>query len=339
MINIRRVRIHTFQSVSFILFCLVTGDVFPSQTQKNKTTVEKSTSVELLPGKDFVKAKDKNFQEMTSRQQPDTNFTYEKYADFLLKIADTGRYIVLPIEEFRKTFDSNKIVIGLRHDVDVDLKKAYEFSKIESDLGFRSTYYILHTADYYLANPANKALHTESILPVLKEMQDKYGFEIGWHNDLVTLQVVYNIDPVGFLHQELKWLRDNGIRIYGTASHGSNYCKVYLYVNFYFFYECNNPPWGKGKYINNVTVPVGSNIIAIKKAHLSDFDLEYEAYFLNNNKYFSDATFINGKRWNIGMLDLNSLKKGDRVIILLHPTHWHRASTGADAGTNTIPGQ
>jgi hypothetical protein len=259
-----------------------------------------------------------------STEPVDTNFTWEKYADFLKKISDTSKYIVLPINEFRKTFDTNKIVIGLRHDVDNDLKVAYRFSKTEKDLGFRSTYYILHTANYYLADPANKAVHSDSILPILRDMQNNSGFEIGWHNDLVTLQVVYHIDPVDFLHQELNWLRNNGIKIVGTSSHGSPYCKIYLYLNYYFFEECTWPIGGV--YVNNITIP-GAGGMKIKKAKLND------------NKYFSDASITNGIRWNIGMLDLNSLKKGDRVIILLHPIHWHQASTDARFAEFTIPGQ
>ena len=188
-----------------------------------------------------------------STEPVDTNFTWEKYADFLKKISDTSKFIVLPINEFRKTFDTNKIVIGLRHDVDNDLKVAYRFSKTEKDLGFRSTYYILHTANYYLADPANKAVHSDSILPILRDMQNNSGFEIGWHNDLVTLQVVYHIDPVDFLHQELNWLRNNGIKIVGTSSHGSPYCKIYLYLNYYFFEECTWPIGGV--YVNNIFIP------------------------------------------------------------------------------------
>jgi len=186
--------------------------------------------------------------------EPDTNFTYEKYADFLKKISDTSKYTVLPINEFRTTLNSKKIVIGLRHDVDVDLNKAYQFSETELNLGFRSTYYILHTATYYLENYGNFANHSSAILPVLKTMQDERHFEIGWHNDLVTIQAVYNIDPVAFLHNELDWLRTNGINIYGTASHGSPYCYVYKYLNFYFFEECTYPV--VGQFFNNLMLPV-----------------------------------------------------------------------------------
>jgi hypothetical protein len=332
-------RIHSVQSVSCILFFLLAGAISPLQAQIKKASLKKSVVQESKQAKDTVNIIKSAVKDNESGEQPDTNFTYERYADFLSKIGDTSKYIVLPINEFRKRIDSNKIVIGLRHDVDLDLGKAVLFSEVEKNAGFRSTYFILHTADYYLANPANKTIHNENIIPILKYMQNESGFEIGWHNDLVTLQVVYGIDPVMFLHQELNWLRDNGIKIYGTASHGSNYCKTYLYVNFYFFYECTNPPWGQGIYVNNITVPVGSNKITINKGHLSDFSLQYEAYFLNNNLYYSDASFISGKRWNIDMLDLNTLKKGDRVIILLHPIHWHQASTHAEIESFTISGQ
>ncbi len=272
-----------------------------------------------------------------SSVEPDTNFTWEKYATFLNKISDTSKYIVLPLNEFRQTFNSKKIVIGLRHDIDIDLDVAYKFSEIESNLGFRSTYFILHTAPYYLSNSDNMSVHSEKIIPILKTMQNKRHFEIGWHNDLVTLQVIYNINPVTFFRNELNWLRSNGINIVGTASHGSNYCKVYHYLNYYFFEECTFPV--VTNFDNNITVPVGNKRIALTKGKLTDFGLQYEAYFLNNNKKFSDATVNNGIRWNIGMLDLTQFQAGDRVIILLHPIHWHKGSEYADIESFSLTGQ
>ena len=269
--------------------------------------------------------------------EADTNFTWEKYAAFLKKISDTSKYIVLPLNEFRQTFNNKKIIIGLRHDVDVDLNVAYQFSQVETDLGFRSTYFILHSAAYYLENPNNMEVHTNKIIPILKSMQNDKHFEIGWHNDLVTLQIVYNINPVTFLHNELNWLRSNGIKIYGTASHGSTYCKTYHYLNYYFFEECTYPV--VTTYVNNISVPKDGKSITILKGKLADFNLQYEAYFLNNNKAFSDATITNGIRWNIGMLDLSLLQPGDRAIILLHPIHWHRASVHANIESFSIQGQ
>ena len=276
-------------------------------------------------------------QQRLIRTEPDTNFTWEKYAAFLKKVSDTSKYIVLPLNEFRQTLDSKKIVIGLRHDIDVDLNVAFQFSDIEYKLGFRSTYFVLHTAPYYLANPGNMAVHSESIIPILKIMQNVRHFEIGWHNDLVTLQLIYNINPVTFLHNELNWLRSNGINVVGTASHGSNYCKIYHYLNYYFFEECTLPI--VPNFPNNITVPIGGKNVAITKGKLSDFGLQYEAYFLNDNGRFSDATVASGVRWNIGMLDLSQLKPGDRIIILLHPIHWHKGSEQANIESFSLIGQ
>jgi hypothetical protein len=270
-------------------------------------------------------------------EEPDTNFTWEKYATFLNKISDTSKYIVLPLNEFRKTFNSRKIIIGLRHDIDNDLNVAYQFSEVEYKLGFRATYFILHTAPYYLSNSNNMAVHSEKIIPILKTMQNKRHFEIGWHNDMVTLQVVYNINPVTFLHNELNWLRSNGINIVGTASHGSSYCKTYHYLNYYFFEECTFPV--VPNFDNNIMVPYAGKNITLLKGKLSNFGLQYEAYFLNNNKKFSDATITSGIRWNIGMLDLKQLQPGDRVIILLHPVHWHKGSEHADFESFSLTGQ
>ena len=256
----------------------------------------------------------------------DSGFTYRKYVDFLNEISDTGKYIVLPINEFIKTTNPKKIIIGLRHDIDLDLDIAFNLSKVENNVGFRSTYFVLHTANYYLANPGNKAVHNELIIPSLKKMQNVFHHEIGWHNDLITLQLVYKIDPVIFLHQELSWLRDNGLFITGTASHGSNFCYTYKYVNWYFWKEFPNPNVAAFK--NYESAIVGGETIVFKKAFLKDFDLDYEAYFINFNKYYSDASTVNGQRWNFGMLDLKTLYPGDRVQILMHPIYY--SPTGSD---------
>jgi hypothetical protein len=108
-------------------------------------------------------------------------------------------------------------------------------------------------------------------------------------------------------------------------------------MNFYFFDECTYPVVPNRE--NNIGVPKDGKSITIMKGKLSDFDLQYEAYFLNNNKAYSDALITNGIRWNIGMLNLDQLQAGDRVIILLHPIHWHRASVHANIVSFSLAGQ
>ncbi len=314
----------------FVFYSFATG-----YSQKSDSSASNLPSEGITARQDT--AREFRKRNIMTAEEPDTNFTYEKYAAFLKIVSDTSKYIVLPINEFRTTFNTNKIIIGLRHDVDIDLNKAYQFSATESNLGIRSTYYILHTAPYYLAVPGNMNNHNAGILPLLNKMQDERRMEIGWHNDLVTLQAVYNIDPFTFFQGELAWLRANGIKIYGSASHGSPYCYTHKYLNYYFFEECTYP--AVGQFVNNLTLQISGATVPMKKGRFSDFNLDYEAYFLNNNKYFSDASITGGIRWNIGMLDINKLQKGDRIIILLHPVHWHKASVDANIELFLIGGQ
>lgn len=262
----------------------------------------------------------------------------KKYLDFLLAISDTGKYVVVPLNEFTETINPGKIVIGLRHDVDLDLHKAYNLSVVENNVGVRSSFFILHTADYYLDDPSKITVHNESIIPVLQEMQNNFHHEIGWHNDLVTLQLVYGVDPILFLDQELDWLRSNGLNITGTASHGSSWCYNYKYLNYYFFEDFKNPV--TGQFVNNDSAFVMDKWISIKHGRLNDFGLDYEAYFLDNNKYYSDALIIDGKRWSIDMLDLNSLQPGDRAILLSHPVYYFQTgSASAEIVSFSLDGQ
>ena len=310
---------------------------FLSQVYGQNESRQESVSIVKQADSEQDTAREHRKKNVITDAQPDTNFTWEKYSAFLTKLSDTSKYIVLPLNEFRKTFNSKKIVIGLRHDVDNDLNLAYRFSETESKLGFRSTYFILHTAPYYLANTKSMTIHSGKIIPILKSMQNDRKFEIGFHNDLVTLQLIYNINPVSFLHKELDWLRSNGINIFGVSAHGSNYCKIYHYMNFYFFHDFTYPVVPKRE--NNISVPINGVNIPIIKGNMTDFNLKYEAYFLNNNKAFSDAVITDNIRWNIDMLDLKQLQAGDRVIILTHPIHWHKASINTIIESFSINGQ
>ncbi|MEE4197223.1 MAG: hypothetical protein V2I54_06235 [Bacteroidales bacterium] len=248
------------------------------------------------------------------------DFSYIKYQEFLQNLVENENFIFVSLNEFNTTNPDDKIVIGLRHDVDVDLEGALIMAKIENSLNIPSTYYMLHTAKYYSNTSVKRYDRNNEILNEFLKIQNDYNCEIGIHNDLVTLEVVYRMNPVIFLKEELKWLRNNGIEITGTASHGSTFCHKYKYHNLYFFKETENVI---SDLVNFNEVPVENDTVTITKAYMSEFDLAYEAYSLNNNKYYSDCSFIEGERWNPWMLDFQSFNPGDKIIILTHPTHWH----------------
>ena len=122
---------------------------------------------------------------------------------------------------------------------------------------------------------------TPEIYPSLLKMQS-LGFEIGLHNDAMSFSgALYT------LYDVIKKLRNAGLKIYGTSAHGD---KAHRNITFW------------------------------EKFDKEQVGIDYEAYELDHNKYYSDCTFINGHRWHPGMLP--EFKRGDRVQILIHPEIW-----------------
>ncbi len=257
-------------------------------------------------------------------QYPD--FSYAQYDNFLKRMKSIPNLIFLTQYEFSKTYDSTKIIVSLRHDVDVAIISAQKMAEIEAQNGVHSTYYILHTASYY--HPQNDFEdHNNTVLEQIKKIHG-LGHEIGIHNDLITLQVVYNIDPIDFLHKELQWLRDNGIPIYGSASHGSSYCKHYGYLNYYFWRECSKKNYNPHFPNVDTVIKDDGTVVVLDKADFSDFGLSYESYCTNYNLYYADCHRDKyGNKFNPTKIDISKWKPGDRIIILTHPIHWRNYNT------------
>src|SRR5437588_9454479 len=128
-------------------------------------------------------------------------FTYAEYARFLDRLGD--RHVV-PLREFARGAGD----LALRHDVDSRLESALELARLEHDRGLRATYFVLHTALYW-SDP--------ELLPRLRRLQE-LGHEVGFHNDLVTLQRLEGIDAAAYLREQLARLRDGGIDVVGVAA-------------------------------------------------------------------------------------------------------------------------
>lgn len=97
-------------------------------------------------------------------------FTYRSYKELLIKMKEIGEILT-----FSSYNDRYKCGFILRHDVDVNLEKAYDMFKIEKELGIKSTYFVLVTSDLYNINSTRNR-------EILNEMC-KNGFEIGLHFD------------------------------------------------------------------------------------------------------------------------------------------------------------
>lgn len=241
-------------------------------------------------------------------------FTWELYTKLLLELSKE-KYLVLPLNEMRNTFSNSRVVVGLRHDIDMNPFKALEMAKIEKDFGITATYFVLPTADYY-GHIYRTGLNRSTGLDSLIRRLYNTGTEIGMHNDLLTAMIEYGFDPFTFNNNEMAFLRSLGIPVYGTASHGSPIAKktVPNYQIFSDFAQGDSITYEGKKY------PIG-------KYSLRDYGFEYEAYFLNFNFYFSDS----GGKWNdgqgfAGILDkLEKSAPGERIQILAHPDWWGKS--------------
>lgn len=247
----------------------------------------------------------------------DPVFNYQYYDNFLKHISSSDHFIIVPMKDFKNTNSEDKVIISLRYDIDFNINSAVKFAYREHKYGIKSTYFILHTADYYGTKEGQTFIRNKDVIHYIKKIQNDFGHEIGFHNDLVTLQLMYGIAPVRYLKEELEWLRSNEIRITGTTYHGSQYCYIYNYSNTYFWkdYPHSGP-------VNEI-FKKGFKTIKIERDRMSNNGFDYEGNLLEPDYFFADAYYVNGMRWNMSMVNLDTIKPGKKVIILLHPGNWN----------------
>jgi len=239
------------------------------------------------------------------------SYSWDQYKELLTELSNE-KYVVLPMYLMKDFYDSTKVVVGMRHDVDVHIFKALEMAEIEYLYGIRSTYYILGTAYYY-------GSFSNGLMVRNKCMGDMYlrinflGHEIGIHNDLLTVMIQYKNDPFLFNQEELDYYKSLGIIVYGTASHGSQIARETV-ANYQIFSD----------FATKSQIQYNGREYPIAQHSLSEYGYTYEAYFVDYDKYYSDA----GGDWNFegdfeGVLNsLHNSKPGDRIQILTHPVWW-----------------
>lgn len=243
-------------------------------------------------------------------------FNFISYGSFLKNISNSDYFEIVPLKEFKQTNPKDKVVISIRYDVDYHIDAAIKMAYRSAKYGIRSSFHILHSADYYGQFQDNTFVRNPHLIEYLKYIQNNCGQEVGFHNDLLTLQIVREMSPRKFLKDELDFLRNNGINIVGTSYHGSNYCYIYKYYNAYFWKEYPKGGW------NYEYVDKGSQKVIFEKDNLPNYGFEYEGGLMNPDYFFTDVNFEKGKRWHMGMVNLDTIKPGKKVIILLHPNQW-----------------
>ena len=115
----------------------------------------------------------------------------------------------------------------IRHDVDADIVSCLPMAEIEASLGIKSTYFLLHTSNYYgdfkldLTNRVATFNRNENMAELYLALQ-KLGHEVAVHTDPLYLYQNFNIDGAEALEKEIRWLRSLGLSITGTAPHNNS---------------------------------------------------------------------------------------------------------------------
>lgn len=238
-------------------------------------------------------------------------FTYQQFDMLLNKLSD-DKFIVLPINKFKDSINLKKVLIGFRHDVDCHPFKALEMAKFEQEYNFKTTFYILATAEYY-GKISKRGVHRFLCLNELYQKIVALNHEIGIHNDLLTIMIKYRMNPLSFNLAEIDYYQSLGIEINGTSSHGSKIANKTV-PNYQIFSDFA---------IKEYTVYNGQRY-ALGEHSMCKYGFDYEAYHVDYNKYFSDR----GGVWNVPggfekvLEELDQSKPGDRIQILVHPVWW-----------------
>lgn len=213
--------------------------------------------------------------------------------------------------------DTDADVIAVRHDVDDNQgswEAAKSFARWEYDHGYRTTYFLLHSASYW-----GQPWFWEDV----KEIAS-LGHEIGIHCNAIAESVRYGGSPSALLSGVLREIRDRtGVPIIGEVAHGDELCKdpedrsKYRFVNDEMFTECARPEMGApDRIIKGTGLRLGPH-------PLSDYGLLYDSNRLPRRFYASDS----GGRWSQpwGKTVEQGLSGEGQLHLLIHPDWWTEA--------------
>lgn len=279
---------------------------------------------------------------------------YERLLDTVVEIGAEGA----PLAEMHDTpCPPDRIVCGIRHDLDMDFRASLEMARLEQERGIRTSWYILHTAPYYGQLDGDGVFHrNESMAAVYLQLQEM-GHEVGLHIDPLHLYQNEKIDGAGALLAELEWMRSIGLNVVGSAAH--NMVATYGAEN-YAIYKGRplsggelkgDPPTGVEK--DGKWAPVG---LVDEKEH----GLTYEANDLfhqgHTSVYYAATRGLDqwrrvgemsapraGKSDDLSkgftdtvtvLREMRALEKGRFIILAVHPIYY-----GARHSPKTAPSQ
>lgn len=156
-----------------------------------------------------------------------------EYEALLKELSALDRFeFVTHYDLLREPCPPDRVRVGIRHDVDMDIVEALQQAELEHRYGAVTTWVILHTAVYYGYFSDDVFYRHRCMAHFYRRLQE-LGHEVSLHTDPLMIYQTHGIDGAQALVTELEWLRSEGIVIRGTTAH--NHRPVYGAENFEIF--------------------------------------------------------------------------------------------------------
>ena len=201
--------------------------------------------------------------------------------------------------------DHAREAVGLRHDVDNLLAPAVAMAQWEADRGFRSTYFVLHTAPYW---------QEKDTLQAGLEAIAECGHEIGFHINAITEAIRTGRDPLEIAQEAVAELRGYGYEVRGVVAHGDQACYDHGFVNDELFTESARPKYGAADR------EVGG--IQLRPVSRTALGFDYDPNWLSRGNYISDS----GGTWSQPFAGVaEGWPYEGQLHMLVHPCWWSDA--------------
>jgi hypothetical protein len=206
----------------------------------------------------------------------------------------------------------DKLVIGMRHDVDNHIEPAVAMAEWEAEHGYRSTYFILHTAPYW---------RDKDKLRASLDAITGFGHEIGFHINAITEAIHTGRDPIRITIDALVELRGYSYPVTGVVAHGDQACYTHRFINDELFYESRRPEYGAAD-----RVIAGRRLQQISRTTLG---LTYDPNWMPRAEYISDS----GGEWSKDFDGVSTAwpYEGGQLHMLVHPDWWGEAFAAKEA--------
>jgi len=143
--------------------------------------------------------------------------SYVRLTDHLRR---SSRIRVLRLARLHEESAQDRVLVGLRHDVDDDVWTALRCARRLASIGMPGSFYLLHTSHYYGRFTDRRFLRHRGLTSILRELLVA-GCEVGLHNDALGVYYRFGFDGLQAVQTELDWLRQQGLQVLGTTAHNS----------------------------------------------------------------------------------------------------------------------